>query len=609
LKVLKAKTTSGNSVYAPKAGASSVKDAALKILGNNCTSQCSWHVLQSQGFELQALCPTPEAASAKISNIGQFLSVDFRPMETSRGTMKQIVSLFKENLRNSNVGLDSVKDPFLCLNIICPKGSYDPNVEPSKNDVLFDDSSKVIAAVTELFTAIYPVQGRGKTEETTPPTVSSVDVIANVEITSPLQSFQRRQVTEAVTPPARKMHTTIEEDFGDDVVLGDEELNFLEQCTRTPAWRSNMYGCDEEDLELLVDIDDRPAVSVSQEIEDDPREAAREVNLWTIAQMNAPVRRTTNNDSGPFRPPREEVENILNTPITLTHHDTDYPHITQANSWTAINYHQVNDRNSFPATAARQSQIAAFCLPTPHPSSSPAFGTPLVAIPEMATRARPTRLKANVNKPFVSPLNDNPANEWSRDFGPPSWPKKRPKAQDLNNKDIRDAFGGTVARRSPQEPPLVTQGESVDQNSQILQSDNVKPPPAKCPQRTEGGKRSKSSRLPLQRVPENQQMHQLGLTTRISLRDITTDLAQLKRFGIMGNCVPWESGAEGVYDTFQDGVNRKMVQVWSQRIKGLLEKQLERLESDNKGKKSLACVGALSRLDRIVKGIGVVDVL
>jgi hypothetical protein len=50
-----------------------------------------------------------------------------------------------------------LSDPLMYLNIRCPVGSYDPNVEPAKDDVLFDHSLglSVVAAIEELFDSIY----------------------------------------------------------------------------------------------------------------------------------------------------------------------------------------------------------------------------------------------------------------------------------------------------------------------------------------------------------------------------------------------------------------------------------------------------------------------
>lgn len=47
------------------------------------------------------------------------------------------------------------KDPFLYLHIICPSSSYDANVEPAKDDVLFTDTDFVIARFEFFLKSIY----------------------------------------------------------------------------------------------------------------------------------------------------------------------------------------------------------------------------------------------------------------------------------------------------------------------------------------------------------------------------------------------------------------------------------------------------------------------
>lgn len=46
-------------------------------------------------------------------------------------------------------------DPFLSLNILCPTSSYDVNVEPAKDDVLFTDSELVLGLIEKHFISIY----------------------------------------------------------------------------------------------------------------------------------------------------------------------------------------------------------------------------------------------------------------------------------------------------------------------------------------------------------------------------------------------------------------------------------------------------------------------
>ena len=89
--------------------------------------------------------------------MGQYLSVDLRPVSCARGTLKQIASLYKSHLRSATIseGNARIVDPFLCLNIACSPGSYDANVEPAKDDVLFTNSELLLKIVEKWLVSIY----------------------------------------------------------------------------------------------------------------------------------------------------------------------------------------------------------------------------------------------------------------------------------------------------------------------------------------------------------------------------------------------------------------------------------------------------------------------
>ena len=97
----------------------------------------------------------PDVSS--ITRAGQYLSIDSRPMSSARGTFKLILALYKSYLRSScgMEGGDKIADPFICMNIICPTGSYDANIEPAKDDVLFTDASIVLATLEAFFKSVY----------------------------------------------------------------------------------------------------------------------------------------------------------------------------------------------------------------------------------------------------------------------------------------------------------------------------------------------------------------------------------------------------------------------------------------------------------------------
>ncbi|PVI08085.1 hypothetical protein DM02DRAFT_511151, partial [Periconia macrospinosa] len=154
LRVLKAQSNKNDFMYAPKKDGS-VEDAVLKIFGKDCALQCEWTALESGGFDIHAFLPKASATGSKIANQGAFISIDARPVSISRGTPKKIVMAFKERLRKANPGFASIKDAFFYMNIVCPPGSYDPNIEPAKNDVLFEDEDLVIAAINKLLVSYY----------------------------------------------------------------------------------------------------------------------------------------------------------------------------------------------------------------------------------------------------------------------------------------------------------------------------------------------------------------------------------------------------------------------------------------------------------------------
>lgn len=94
---------------------------------------------------------------SKVGSSGQYISVDGRPLSSSRGVAKEIVRIFKSRIRSAAKasGTSTLSDPFLCLHISCPKGAYDANIEPAKDDVLFAERDELIKLAEELFKAAY----------------------------------------------------------------------------------------------------------------------------------------------------------------------------------------------------------------------------------------------------------------------------------------------------------------------------------------------------------------------------------------------------------------------------------------------------------------------
>ncbi|KAI5847352.1 hypothetical protein DFP73DRAFT_630632 [Morchella snyderi] len=149
-------------VYAPS---KTVPEAVQKAVGKDVAAACEWISTTStspedpeeQSVALEAFLPKPTAPPAVIAKKPQctnFVYVDSRAVSCARGTLKQVLALYKTYLKAA-LEAPAVSDPFVYLNIRCPPGSYDPNIEPAKDDVMFHDSGAVLAAVEGMLKRFY----------------------------------------------------------------------------------------------------------------------------------------------------------------------------------------------------------------------------------------------------------------------------------------------------------------------------------------------------------------------------------------------------------------------------------------------------------------------
>lgn len=93
--------------------------------------------------------------------MGQYVSIDGRPISPGRGVAQSIVKLYKSYLRSaaSRDGLSrTITDPFLCVHVLCPDGTYDVNIEPLKDDVLFENQPAILSLFESLLQDVYGVE-------------------------------------------------------------------------------------------------------------------------------------------------------------------------------------------------------------------------------------------------------------------------------------------------------------------------------------------------------------------------------------------------------------------------------------------------------------------
>ncbi|CCG81604.1 putative DNA mismatch repair protein [Taphrina deformans PYCC 5710] len=105
-----------------------------------------------RGYTMTGLLPQPEASNSPLAAKAR-LYVDNRLMTCVCDTPKLISTLMKQSILHFCPLMD--KDPFWILNIACPLSSYDPNVEPAKDNVFFEQEETVLHAIQSLLNIAY----------------------------------------------------------------------------------------------------------------------------------------------------------------------------------------------------------------------------------------------------------------------------------------------------------------------------------------------------------------------------------------------------------------------------------------------------------------------
>ncbi|KAI5200092.1 hypothetical protein E4T39_05895 [Aureobasidium subglaciale] len=481
LKVVKAKNDRDNWTYAPKIG-SGIEDTALKVVGKPCASQCVWAEVEHEGFTVQAFLPRPDAHASKISGLGQHVSVNDRPLTSSRGISRQLVRIYKESLKGSS-SLEDAKDPFLYLSLSCPPGSYDVNIEPAKDDVLFGDVDKVVEAVRRLMLISY------------------------------LEKEDAAEQTMALKPAqnSRELFS-----------LPEPENRF-----KRAEPKGNMYDLDEDDLTLFMDSVQQPMLAaVEEEEQPGTLRSAAISNPWVTAKMNAYSNKKNLPNIQLLTPAKQTSSVTLepSSPALEIHHPQQYtpglptprpssPMFMQTEEVESADHHRTIGPSDLPppvphmssqsTSPVRNSLEALGSSPAPHrmtlPPGQALEGTPLDTMPEVALRRRgPAKQQQPqlVNKPFVSPVDPErdawfhfPDLQRSRQFAP----KARSQRQSVeglvpngepyssgatpppSNADIRDFLGRGREQQSATPVPNAPTGSNDEGVPRIEACRKTKP--------------------------------------------------------------------------------------------------------------------------------------
>ena len=265
-----------------------------------------------------------------ISNKGHFVLVDSRPVSCAKGTLKQVLSLYKDYIRSalSDTASTKIKDPLICMNIICPPASYDPNVEAAKDDVLFENQSLLLDSVGVFFTRIYgplkkeePQINTGKNKAARKTNAFELLLArrrleADVKKDSPQVADSHRNIKDLVsgqdegqrmdfngsTLPDRSLDLSMTrsipapggEQASEDKLFFEEGRNSEEQ----PIWRSTMYNIDDDDFDEFA-----RDVAVEKSTKDQQMNPAMSERISTTQQqttgpqMNSPPPSSISNSS------------------------------------------------------------------------------------------------------------------------------------------------------------------------------------------------------------------------------------------------------------------------------------------------------------------------
>ncbi|KAA8576264.1 hypothetical protein MFRU_009g01750 [Monilinia fructicola] len=332
LKIVKG--TKGAWSYAPRPNGA-IKDAVSLIIGREAALQCSETSIifpessdlelgvgadvssdvnppsevVTSNFRFEAFIPRPDSDHSKIGS-GQYLSVDSRPVASEKGTMKRIVTIFKKYLRSTlaESSSDKLKNPFMRLNIVCPEASYDPNVEPAKDDILFENEILVLEAVEKMFknfyggcSAVMPKLAKRRIQTNS----NGFDVLL---ARKPQQDSSISSSTVDMpgdTPPNTHSNSDITSNICP--IISSEarkltELQNYEESEGSSAPGKRKWGCDmsQDYTEYTDDFRLRSSVNTTQKqpyLHSNLQSSSADLNPWVIAKMTAPIQDVTTTSS------------------------------------------------------------------------------------------------------------------------------------------------------------------------------------------------------------------------------------------------------------------------------------------------------------------------
>ncbi|KAK6533175.1 hypothetical protein TWF281_007328 [Arthrobotrys megalospora] len=336
------------------AASSTKEQAVIKAFGAESSRHGQWiDSNEESDVHIEAFVVKPDADTNPVAKKGVCIAYKNRPLSITRnrGLAHSIYSLYKKQIKNvfAARSVDGPTEPLLFLNILSSVGKVDVNIEPAKDDVLFESNERVLSCIKECFGCVYGItegteaarnlgadDGRPLTvasgriggiredfsSEVTNDSVVSSDTrvhetprrarpsTTEVYETEGRLSTENRSCVPCSSPPIKISSSAVDAQNeillgGDQSGLEEEEENNLRPGRwgarngpgstkqKGSGWTFSMYGSgiDEDEDEEFVDIEETLKDS-------ERRQAAREENThgdqsisnpWTISKMNSRV--------------------------------------------------------------------------------------------------------------------------------------------------------------------------------------------------------------------------------------------------------------------------------------------------------------------------------
>lgn len=288
------------------------------------------------GYYIDAYLLRPGSGGSSLTQ-HVFISVDGRPVSAEKGTMKKVVKMYKKHVCRSITSNDKSarKMPFLHMNLTCPSGSYDPNVEPAKDDLIFSDEDFILTSIASFFRDIYgdnEVQS-GNIQNKGTASVLNVDDRQNYNFTSEqiIASVKTRTAVSSPIAEASALHHAREHRpiRSPGRISPEQEPQDELSLKSSDQWAMNLSTSQQDGKECEIPelrrLQQKSSGSIPEQYATSPTETNpdQSLNPWLLAKMTAStMQRPCSPESviNSREPKTSDAIPVLHTGKSTTHH-------------------------------------------------------------------------------------------------------------------------------------------------------------------------------------------------------------------------------------------------------------------------------------------------